>query len=43
MKSMMKPQIVLDSHNPSYADPIKVAKGEFLCWLWAVADDGKEG
>ncbi len=26
----MKPRIVLESHNASYADPIKVAKGEFL-------------
>ncbi len=51
----MKPRIVLESHNASYADPIKVAKGEFLSltgredvwgghrWLWAVADDGREG
>ncbi len=51
----MKPCIVLESHNASYADPIKVAKGEFLLltgqedvwdghrWLWAVADDGREG
>ncbi len=26
----MKPFIVLESHNASYADPINVAKGEFL-------------
>ncbi len=51
----MKPRIVLESHNASYADPIKVAKGEFLSltgredvWdgqrrLWAAADDGREG
>jgi hypothetical protein len=51
----MKPCIVLESHNASYADPINVAKGEFLSltgqedvwdghrWLWAVADDGRDG
>jgi hypothetical protein len=27
---MMKPRIALESHNPSYADPIEVAKGKFL-------------
>jgi hypothetical protein len=52
---MMKPRIVLESHNASYAEPIKVAKGAFLSltgredarngqrWLWAAADDGREG
>ncbi len=51
----MKPRTVLDNHNASYADPIGVAKGERLSlsgrediwdghrWLWAVADDGREG
>jgi len=51
---MMKPRIVLESHNASYAEPIKVAKDAFLSltgrddvrdgqrWLWAAADDGRE-
>jgi hypothetical protein len=52
---MMKPRIVLEAHNASYADPIEVAQGARLLltgreddwdghrWLWAVADDGREG
>ncbi len=51
----MKPRVVLENHDASYADPIEVAKGAFLSltgrediwdghrWLWAVADDGREG
>ncbi len=50
----MKPQIVLETHNASYADSIEAAKGAPLSltgredvgdghrWLWAVADDGRE-
>ena len=46
---------VRDSHTATYADPIRVTKGDtvFLTgreevwdghrWLWAVADDGREG
>jgi hypothetical protein len=52
---MMKPRILLEAHNASYADPIEVAKGARLSltgrddvweghrWLWAVAEDGREG
>ncbi len=51
----MKRRTVRESHNASYADPIKVAKGEALSatgledvwdghrWLWVAADDGREG
>ena len=51
----MKLRVVLENHSASYADSIKVAKGEFLSltgredvgdghrWLWAIADDGREG
>ncbi len=51
----MKPRIVLEAHRASYADSIEVAKGAPLSltgredvwdghrWLWAVADDGREG
>ena len=47
----MKLRVVLENHSASYADSIKVAKGEFLSltgredvgdghrWLWATADD----
>ena len=51
----MKPRIVLESHDATYADPIEVAMGGPLAltgreeaweghrWLWAGAEDGKEG
>jgi len=51
----MKQRTVLYSHNATYSDPIRVAKGEIVRltgredlwdghrWLWAVAEDGKEG
>ena len=51
----MTPRVLLERHDASYADSIKVAKGAFLSltgreeiwdahrWLWAVADDGREG
>ena len=51
----MSQRTVLHSHKASYSDPIRVAKGEFVRltgredlwdghrWLWAVAEDGKEG
>jgi len=51
----MAQRTVLQSHTASYADPIRVAKGERVrltgreelwdghLWLWAVAEDGREG
>jgi len=51
----MKPRTVLKCHDASYQDPIKVAAGQRLMlsgredvwgghrWLWAVAEDGREG
>ena len=51
----MKLRVVLENHSASDAESIKVAKGEFLSlngredvgdghrWLWAIADDGREG
>jgi SH3-like domain-containing protein len=51
----MKPRVVLENHTASYADPIEVTKGAPISltgredtwdghrWLWAVADDGREG
>jgi len=51
----MEQRTISRSHTASYADPIRVAKGERVrltgreelwdgdLWLWAVADDGKEG
>jgi len=52
---MKTPRVVLENHNASYAEPIRVAKGAALSltgredvwdghrWLWAVADDAGEG
>jgi len=46
---------VIAAHSASYADPIRIAKGELLVltgrediwdghrWLWASAPDGREG
>lgn len=51
----MNQRTVLQSHKASYSDPIRLAKGGILRltgrqelwdghrWLWAVAEDGKEG
>ena len=51
----MKLRVVVENHSASYAKSIEVAKGAFLSltgredvwdghrWLWAVADDGREG
>ncbi len=51
----MKPRVVVENHRASYADAIEVAKGALVSltgredvwdghrWLWAVADDGREG
>ena len=51
----MKPRVIRAGHEASYGDPIAVAKGQRLSlsgrkdvwdghrWLWAVADDGREG
>ena len=52
---MMRPRILVGAHDATYADPIEVAKGARLMltgredvweghrWLWAVAEDGREG
>lgn len=52
---MAKQRIVSQSHQASYADPIRVSKGAALAptgreenwdghrWLWAIAEDGREG
>ncbi len=51
----MARRTIIQPHTASYADPIRVAKGERLHltgreelwdghrWLWARAEDGKEG
>ncbi len=52
---MAKPRTVLEAHDATYSDPIEVARGAPLAltgredvwdghrWLWAVAEDGREG